>query len=150
MAAPTLDEIAQQVGPQVARAFAPYFIKEFRQLPEFNPRPLISSDYDPATCAVFVTELGDDVVKRADKFFTALGRDGKIDSVKLAKLVGAKSPRALSGTLTSALKKRARTLGLERPWDEPPSQIRTLWVDRNGISLRMVEAIKAERARRKI
>src|SRR5436305_10788351 len=72
MAAPTLDEIAHQVGPQVARAFAPYFIEEFRQLPEFNPRPLISNDYDPATCAVFVTELGDDVVKRADKFFTAL------------------------------------------------------------------------------
>jgi hypothetical protein len=149
MAAPTLDEIAHQVGPQVARAFAPYFIEELRQLPEFNPRPLISNDYDPATCAVFVMELGDDVVKRADKFFTALDRDGKIDSLKLAKLVGAKSPRALSGTLTS-LKKRARTLGLERPWDEPPSQIRTIWVDRNGISLRMLEAIKTERARRKI
>jgi hypothetical protein len=146
----TLEELAQRIGPDVARAFSPYILDELRRAPEFQPRALVTSDYDPTTCAIYVSELGDDVVRRADKFFAALERDGEIDSVTLAKLVGAKSPRSLSGTLTSALKKRARALTLERPWDQPRNPHRTIWADRNDISRRMVEAIKSERSKRGI
>ncbi len=150
MSALTIDEVAKQIGPEVARAFAPYFLEELRRTPEFQSRRPLSSDYDPGTCATYLTQLGDDVVIRSDKFFAALARDGEIDSVALTKLIGAKSPKALSGNLTSALKKRARSLGLERPWDEPPNVHRTIWRDRSGLALRMSEAIKAERQKRGI
>ena len=144
----TLDEVAQKIGPDIARAFAPYILDELRRAPEFQSRTLVTSDYDPKTCATYVSELGDDVLRRADKFFTALERNGEIDSIQLARLVGAKSPRSLSGALTSSLKKRARALTLERPWDQPRNPDRTIWADRNDIARRMVEAVKAERAKR--
>jgi len=51
--------------------------------------------------------------------------------------------------LTNSLKRRAKTLGLPRPWAEGvTSDNRTLWQDRDGIAARMVPAIADEEIRR--
>ena len=47
------------------------------------------------------------------------------------------------------LKKRAARLGLEVPWEEDTDrENRTVWLDRDGIAARMLEAIGEEVGRR--
>jgi hypothetical protein len=49
------------------------------------------------------------------------------------------------------LKKRAARLGLEVPWEETADrEDRTVWVDRDGIAMRMVDAVNEEVRRRGI
>jgi hypothetical protein len=146
----SLDELAEKVGPDVAKAFAPYLVQELRRIGELDGGPKVTGDWDPQTCATYVSELGDPVLIRADKFFAALEQDGEISSLQLTQLLKVKAPRDLAANLTTPLKRRARTLGLERPWLQQERYGRTVWVDRNEIPRRLVEAIEAERAKRGI
>jgi hypothetical protein len=146
----TLDQLAEKIGPDVAKAFAPYIVKELRQSGELAGDPKVTADWDPETCALYVTELGDDVLVRADRFFRVLEDKGEINSEQLARLIKVKQPRFISASLTTPLKRRARKLGLERPWSQRERNERTVWLDRNEIPRRMVEAIEAERGKRGI
>jgi hypothetical protein len=107
------------------------------------------SQYDSATCALYVSELGTGVLNRARDFFNKLANDGQATSVEVAQLLSIMTPRNIPANLTNSLKQRARTLGLERPWRETVSpEGRTVWVDRDGIAERLVKAIDAEQQRR--
>lgn len=100
------------------------------------------------TCGEYVQGLGQGVVNRFGDFFAKLKREGRIGSLELAKTIGTATPRNIPANLTNSLKRRARKLGRPVPWTETTDQDqRTVWVDRDGIAARMVEAIQAEQAR---
>jgi hypothetical protein len=147
----------------VAQALAPYVAEELLRLESLATEAL-DPDYDARTCRRLAGELSDAVLGRAATLFEALAGGGVIDSVTLADRLGV-SPRALSGNLTTPLKRRAKALGLPLPFDgghgdqayggiSLPSRDmdaqRTHWRDRNGIAERMLNAVRDElRARRK-
>lgn len=80
-----------------------------------------------------VRELGTGVLNRAVDFFMKLDADGRIGSVELARHLRIGTPRNIPSNLTNSLKQRAKSLGLERPWQEEVSpDNRTVWVDREG------------------
>ena len=154
-----LDEIA----PTLARWLAPYVADELRDMAP-PAAPTLSPDYDEETCAFYLLELGERVVERAEVLFGALaekrgrGEPG-IDSLELVDLLdrlerengrpGVGSPRQVPALLTNSLKRRAKALGLPRPWTEDTTGAnRTLWSDRDGIASRMVSAISDEGLRR--
>jgi hypothetical protein len=143
----------------LARALAPYIAEELKRLDALANDEL-DPNYDARCCRRFVAELGDQVLRRAENFFEALARDGVIDSLSLASLLGV-APRELSGNLTTPLKRRAASLQLSLPFDgglggqpyggipNPSADMdsdRTHWQDRDGIARRMVAAIQDELA----
>lgn len=130
----------------LARALAPYLAEELRGC-DFRGRPAEGSldpDYDDATAARYVEDLGRDVVERAIELFSALAEPPhRIDSVALAERVGAVSPRDLPGILTTPLKRRADALGLPWPWLDGESRGRTVWRERvPGIGDRLRSALE--------
>jgi len=135
-----------------ARVMAPLVAAELQRVESVVPLA-----WDGATCRMYADQLSPDVAKRAIVLFEALARDGKIESRELATRLDVKTPKALSGFLTTSLKRRARKLELPLPFyggegselyggiqnpaegDDPQ---RTYWVDRDGIAERMVEALR--------
>ncbi len=139
------DDIARAV----AKFLAPYVAAELRPTGALASPSSASVEYDAATCAEFVRELGTGVLNRAADFFAKLDTDGQVGSLELASLLGTATPRNIPANLTNSLKQRARALGLARPWDEAiGSDDRTLWLDRDGIAARMSAAVRDERQRR--
>lgn len=146
----------------LARALAPYLLDEIRGLLAEADRGL-DLRYDETTCTVFVEVLGDQVLERALALFSLLAREGIVDSVTLADAISV-APRAISGHLTTPLKRRAKALKLPLPFFggegsrpdsgllDPPPEIdtsRTHWQDHDGIALRMLSAIGRELACRR-
>jgi hypothetical protein len=154
-----LDEIA----PVLAKWLAPYVAEELG-VPGPSASPELSADYDEETCQVYLSEIGDPVLYRAEVFFMAITEkahtgEAGLDSLELAELLdgferqqgrgGVGSPRQIAALLTNSLKRRAKALGLPRPWEEGVTRgDRTLWIDRDGIADRMVPAIFDEQHRR--
>ena len=134
---------ADAAARALARWLAPYLAEELG-LPgsQMNPQ------YDPQTCAAFVSTLGDGVLRNAETFFRLLSNQGDVDSVALARAINVSGPRNIPAVLTTPLKRRAKALSLSYPWNENPHGARTVWLDREGISIRMLEAVRAEKARR--
>lgn len=112
--------------------------------------PQFSPDYDEDTCRVYVTELGQGVLNRAQDFFSQLFEHGQIDSVRLAEVMNISTPRYIPANMTNSLKQRAVAMDLPRPWKDgnTPDGSRTVWHDRDGIAERMVAAIRNEQQRR--
>lgn len=138
--------VPDELPPALARWLAPYVAEELRRQGAGAPAAPM---YDDATCAVYVRELGTGVLNRAHDFFLKLAEDGQIGSLALAQHLSIGTPRNIPANLTNSLKQRARTLGLERPWVETVSpDDRTVWVDRDRIAQRMVDAIRNEQQRR--
>jgi len=148
----TIDtQFPEGIAPALAKWLAPYVAAELAhaQRPGSIPVPTKSSDYDAATCAEYVRELGVPVINRATDFFQKLDADGQIGSLELANVMGLPTPRNIPSNLTNSLKQRARKMGLQVPWTELVSEdSRTVWADRDGIAGRMVDALRAETQRR--
>jgi len=112
----------------------------------------VSDEYDDSTCRQFIDRdhLGDSVLERARAFFTELDSRGELSSLEVVELLELKGPTSVPANLTNPLKKSARRLGIEEPWEwsENDEGTRTIWKDRNGIAARMLRAIEAERVRR--
>lgn len=107
------------------------------------------ADYDDAACAALTRELGVNSLNRAGDFFAKLNADGAVDSLTMAGHMSLGTPRNISSALTTPVKRVAKRLGLGLPWIEDESaEGRTVWRDRDGISARMYEAVKAEQHRR--
>jgi hypothetical protein len=119
----------------------------------------VTASYDAETCALFVRPLGTALLERALILFNRLSEGSRLSSLDLAEAIGAAGPRAIGGMLTSPLKRRAKQLGLPLPFlggegalayggipDPRPEEDagRTYWADRDGIAVRMAEAILAE------
>ena len=116
------------------------------EVPPLHP----AGTYDAATCSTFVSALGDGVLENSFKFFGALHIRGEIGSVMLAELIGVDSPRAISGVLTTPLKRRAKRLGLSRAIPGTRRSVTVGWFratcdDRTEL---MFAAIRQERRRR--
>jgi len=130
----------------LARALAPYLAEELRKY-NLVGQPVeaaLDPDYDDATAARYVEDLGRDVTDRAIELFSALAEPPhRIDSVALAERVGAVSPRDLPGILTTPLKRRADALGLPWPWLDGESRGRTIWRERvPGLATRVRNALE--------
>lgn len=107
------------------------------------------ADYDQAACAVLARELGINSLNRAGDFFAKLDAEGAVDSLAMAQHMSLGTPRNISSALTTPVKRIAKRLGLGLPWaEEENAEGRTVWRDRDGISARMYEAVKAEQHRR--
>jgi hypothetical protein len=95
--------------------------------------------------------LGDQVIPRAHRFFSALADAGEqgLESRELARLLGEDTPRMIASLLGNSLKKRAKALRLPFPWAAHKTlEDRTLWLDREGIAACMAEAlVRQERER---
>lgn len=143
-----------------ARALAPYLKEEFAQL-ESTPSAA-DPNYNAQTCAHYVSGLKTSVLERSVTLFDALARDGRTDSLALSSALGCRPP-ALSGSLTTPLKRRAAKLGLPLPFDGGRGGLdyggitdrtpgddpgRTYWADRDGIAARIAQAVTAELANR--
>lgn len=129
----------------MVRWLAPYIAEELG----LRTPPPRSAAYDNETCREYAMGLGTSVVARGDTMFGLLAERGKLGSLQLAEALGVASPRALSGLLTTALKRRASALGLEPPWRvTEDADERTVWHDRDGIASRMRTAMQAELERR--
>jgi len=135
-----------------ARVIAPLVAAELQR-----DGSVVPPAWDDATCRLYADQLSPDVAKRAIVLFEALANDGKIESRDLAKRLDVKTPKALSGFLTTSLKRHANKLGLPLPFDggegsklfggipnpaDGDDPQRTYWVDRDGIAGRMVVALR--------
>ncbi len=111
-----------------------------------------AANYDAVSCQVFLKRehLGDRVLERAATFFGLLDKHGEISSPDLVAALGLRGARSVPANLTNSLKKRARRMRIPVPWSETttPDGLRTVWRDRDGIAVRMVEAIEDERRHR--
>lgn len=148
MSTSTADEAARAL----ARWLAPFLADELEALtgtPASGTPARASDSYDPATCAVFVSTLGDVVLANAETFFAHLAGQGEIGSLTLTESIGVGSPRNIPSVLTTPLKRRAKALGITVPWREDARDERTVWVDHDGLATRMLDAIRAEQQRRK-
>ena len=89
------------------------------------------------------------MLRRARVFFRQLAKEGRVGSLELVELLDLKGPTRIPANLTNPLKRRAKRLGLEVPWEETADRDdRTVWVDRDGIAARMLAAIEEEIRRR--
>jgi len=134
----------------LARELAPLIAEELGLEPRSKPR-LSHGRYDQRTITEFLSplHLGDSVLLRARTFFKQLTREGQVGSLELVELLDLKGPTSIPANLTNPLKKRAARLGLGVPWEETADrEDRTVWVDRDGIAERMLEAIETEMERR--
>ena len=117
-----------------------------------TPVAAASSGYDLETCRRFLNghHLGDSVLERARVFFGQIADRGEIGSADLVRALELKGPTSIPANLTNPLKKSARRLGIEEPWEwaETSDGSRTIWKDRDGIAARMVEVIEEERVNR--
>lgn len=143
-----MDEIA----PAIARWLAPYIAAELNSTAPVPPAPR-NPVYDEATCREFLAGIGDAVLPRAELFFRTLAQkaadDQGLTSLELAALLEVDSPRHVPSLLTNSLKRRAKVLGLPKPWDEAATaEGRTVWVDREGIAHRMFTVLMDEEFRR--
>lgn len=150
-----LDELA----PPLAKWLAPYLAAELG-LTAPSTSPTLSATYDEHTAEVFASGLGDVVLPRASHFFGALWAmtDGdeeelhpdSITSLQLAKLLKVDSPRNIASVLTNSLKRRAKNLGLPRPWlEDETAEGRTVWRCRDPEEAhRLFEAVGAEQKKR--
>jgi hypothetical protein len=133
----------------VAKVLAPYIAEELGLSTEGPGFEEPTAAYDNATCSTYVAGLGDTVLENAESFFRVLAGNGEVGSLKLAEIVGVERPTILPFVLTTPLKRRAKSLGLPRPWTEDASpDHRTIWRDCDGIANRMVAAIENEKDRR--
>jgi len=140
---PTLSEATAR---EIAEVLAPYVAEV---LARSSPKRPAGPDYDAATCAEFVRDLGQGVLNRAQNFFLLLATHGRVGSLDLALAIGTSTPRNIPANLTNSLKQRARRMNLDVPWGETVSEDgRTVWLDRDGIAARMIEALSAEQHRR--
>jgi hypothetical protein len=136
----------------LARELAPLIAEELGLEPRSKSRPS-HGRYDEPTIAEFLSplHLGDSVLLRARAFFKQLAKEGRVGSLELVELLELKGPTSIPANLTNPLKKRAARLGLEVPWEETADrEDRTVWVDRDGIAMRMVDAVNEEVRRRGI
>ena len=134
----------------LARELAPLIAEELGLEPRAKPRPSYGR-YDQRTITEFLTplHLGDTVLLRARVFFGQLAKEGRVGSLELVELLDLKGPTSIPANLTNPLKKRAARLGLEVPWEETADRAdRTVWLDRDDIAGRMLEAIESEIERR--
>lgn len=104
--------------------------------------------YTDELCAMYVQELGQGVLDKAQVFFDKLQNDGSVNSLELAKLIGTDTPRNIPANLTNSLKQRAEALKVRVPWDETSADGRTVWLDRDGIAASMHIAVLSEQTRR--
>ncbi len=136
----------------LARELAPLIAEELG-LDKLSrrPAPPTHGRYDHRTIVEFLSplHLGDSVLLRARVFFKQLAKEGRIGSLELVELLDLKGATSIPANLTNPLKKRAARLDLEVPWEETADRDdRTVWVDRDGIAARMLEAIDEEIRRR--
>jgi hypothetical protein len=154
------DEAAETAMKALARALAPYLADELSRLAQAQNASDVN--YDAATCARYVAELGTGVLERSLVLFNALAQEGRTDSPALSAALECRPP-ALAGSLTTPIKRRAKALGLPLPFDGGHGSVdfggisdpspgddpaRTYWADRNGIAVRMLQAIDDELAAR--
>jgi hypothetical protein len=111
-----------------------------------------TAEYDAATCRRFLSpeHVSDRVLERAQVFFALLVSQGEVDSLEVVDALELKGPRSIPANLTNALKKSARRLRLEEPWEwgENADGTRTVWTNRDRIAEEMLDAIAAEKGRR--
>ncbi len=135
----------------LARELAPLIAEELG-LEKPSARPATSHGrYDHRTIVEFLSplHLGDSVLLRARMFFAQLAKEGRVGSLELVELLDLKGATSIPANLTNPLKKRATRLGLPLPWEEDADrENRTVWLDRDDIAARMLEAIDAEIERR--
>jgi hypothetical protein len=138
----------------LARELAPLIAEELGlDTPSRGHRPasVVRGRYDHRTIVEFLSplHLGDSVLVRARVFFAQLAKEGRVGSLELVELLDLKGATSIPANLTNPLKKRAARLGLEVPWEEDADrENRTVWLDRDGIADRMLEAIEEEINRR--
>jgi hypothetical protein len=138
----------------LARELAPLIAEELGlNVPSRGHRaaPVSRGRYDHRTIVEFLSplHLGDSVLLRARVFFEQLAKEGRVGSLELVELLDLKGATSIPANLTNPLKKRAVRLGLEMPWEEDADrENRTVWLDRDGIAARMLEAIDEEVRRR--
>lgn len=135
----------------LARILAPYIADELGLTKEVLEAAAVDrrTSFDESLCRDYARELSVAALQRGHVFFKALAEDGRINSVTLAERLQFTSSKALAGALTNQLKKAARTLGVEVPWEETEDgDGRTVWLDRDGIAGPLAAAILAELGRR--
>lgn len=137
----------------LARELAPLIAEELGlDAPSRGRRtPVAHGRYDHRTIVEFLSplHLGDSVLLRARVFFKQIAKEGRVGSLELVELLDLKGATSIPANLTNPLKKRAARLGLEVPWEEDTDrENRTVWLDRDGIAARMLEAIGEEVGRR--
>lgn len=103
--------------------------------------------YSAAECAEFAAGLGDAVARRALTLFQVLRDEGRVSARRLARELDIPA-RAVSGSVSGRLSRRAAELGLPLPYDASRPGRTTLWHDRDGIARRMVAALEQELALR--
>lgn len=161
MAPALLASDADDFFARLAQLLAPHIAKELQLgQPEPTRVAALSPDYDEPTCREYVRELGPSVLERALILFRLLDASAKVDSVALAHALDLDTPANIGGALTTSLKRRAEKLGLPLPFagglgsqlaygglpdpapgDDPE---RTYWGERDGIAIRMIEALTEE------
>jgi hypothetical protein len=121
----------------LARWLAPYVAEELG-LPRWSQsKPSPSASYDDATCAVYVTSLGDVVLDNAETFFARLEQEG-IGSLALANAISVASRhRCPRHTIRSSGASLPPWAGLSRP-AEPSGR------PGGGIAARMLRAVREE------
>ncbi len=135
----------------LARILAPYIADELGLTKEVLEAAAVDrrTSFDESLCRDYARELSVAALQRGHVFFKALSEEGRINSVTLAERLQFTSSKALAGALTNQLKKAARTLGVQVPWEETEDgDGRTVWLDRDGIAAPLAEAILAELGRR--
>ena len=137
----------------LARELAPLIAEELGlDKPSGRRAPTTSHGrYDHKTIVEFLSplHLADSVLLRSRLFFKQLAKEGRVGSLELVAVLDLKGPTSIPANLTNPLKKRAARLRLEVPWQEDADrEDRTVWVDRDGIAERMLEAINEEIRRR--
>lgn len=142
----------EQTLRDLARLLAPY-LRDALSAEDPNPRAGVDNAgdarYDEALADALVSALNRNVTEHALVLFDSLRKPPhRIDAATLADQVGAASGRALSGMLTTPLKRHADRLGLRRlPWDELERTGRdpTVWIDRDGNAQRIHDALVRHR-----
>ena len=135
----------------LARELAPLIAEELGLEKPSGRAAASHRRYDHRTIVEFLSplHLGDSVLLRARMFFAQLAKEGRVGSLELVELLDLKGATSIPANLTNPLKKRAARLGLPLPWEEAADrENRTVWLDRDDIATRMLEAIDAEIERR--
>jgi hypothetical protein len=112
---------------------------------------------DVAACREFIALFGESVRDSAERFFTALDREGRLSSADVCRVLGCE-PKTIGARLTRWIRQRARELncslpydgglgeeyygGIRRPRPGDDPQV-TYYEDRDGIARMMVEALRS-------
>jgi hypothetical protein len=107
-------------------------------------------EYTPHVCAEFAVGLGDAVLERSCTLFDALADGRGVASEDVAGLIGTDTSR-LGGQLATPLRRRAKMLELETPYEieliEPDG--RRVWRAASGAGVYLAGALRDELARRR-